>query len=86
MHRLGRVAGAVGLLWLLLAPIGVPPVAGAPSAPRELVGTFAITGGSCAGAVQGSYFRMMTAGGASYIENGNSPCADKTFQPASTRK
>jgi hypothetical protein len=81
MHRLGRVAGAVGLLWLLPALFAASTVAGAPAAPRELVGTFAITAGSCTGAVQGSYFRMMTAGGASHIENGDSPCADKTFSP-----
>jgi hypothetical protein len=81
MHRLSRVAGTGVLLWLLPALFGASTAAGAPSAPRELVGTFAITAGGCAGAVQGSYFRMMTAGGASYIENGESPCADKTFSP-----
>jgi hypothetical protein len=68
------------LLWLP-ALLGASTVAGARAAPTELVGTFAITAGSCSGAVQGSYFRMMTAGGASFIENGDSPCADKTFSP-----
>lgn len=79
VSRPGAAAGVV--LWLLLALVGASRAAGAPSAAGELVGTFAITAGSCSGAAQGSYFRMMTSGGASYIENGDSPCADKTFSP-----
>lgn len=50
----------------------------------SLVGTFAITAGSCASGVSGSYFRMILPTGDAdgpYVSNGDSPCADQTYSP-----
>ena len=57
----------------------------ATAAATPLLGTFAITGGTCSGAVSGTYFRMLQPGGAingpdrGYITNANSPCSNKTY-------
>jgi hypothetical protein len=54
-------------------------------AATPLLGTFELTGGSCAGAASGTYFRMLQPGGAlngpesGYITNTDSSCADKTY-------
>ena len=70
----------------------VPPLTPSPSASpaassggEAMVGTFGLTGGSCTGAVHGSYFRMIQPGGAAgsgpYVQNSDSPCADNTYTP-----
>lgn len=59
----------------------------AQSGPEELVGLFGVDPGTCAdGAVTtGSYFRMVQAEGTvadgPFIENGDSGCGDKTWNP-----
>ena len=50
-----------------------------------MLGTFALTKGTCAAGVTGSYFRMLTPGGvlngpaAGYISNANSTCSRPTY-------
>lgn len=52
-----------------------------------LEGVLAVTAGECPGdgAPTGSYFRMVEPGGTPedgpFVENGDSPCADKTYTP-----
>jgi len=59
----------------------------APTGPQELVGLFAVDAGTCAdaGVTAGSYFRMVQADGTladgPFIENGDSTCGDKTWNP-----
>jgi len=59
----------------------------APSGPQELVGLFGVDPGACAdaGATAGSYFRMVQAEGTvadgPFIENGDSSCGDRTWNP-----
>jgi hypothetical protein len=52
--------------------------------PTELVGLFSVGPGACtADGATGSYFRMVQAGGTAeegpYLDNGDSPCTDKTW-------
>jgi hypothetical protein len=57
------------------------------SGPQELVGLFGVDAGTCAdaGVTAGSYFRMVQADGTladgPFIENGDSTCGDKTWNP-----
>ncbi|HWH31604.1 MAG TPA: hypothetical protein VNU01_02925, partial [Egibacteraceae bacterium] len=67
---------------------GAPHTPAAPvssAAATDLRGTFRITAGACAGAVTGSRFRMVQPGGTPasgpFVENADSPCADKTYTP-----
>jgi hypothetical protein len=50
-----------------------------------LVGTFRLAAGSCAGDVDGSYFRMIQPGGNAqsgpFVQNTDSSCGDKTYTP-----
>src|SRR5579884_1671576 len=69
-------------------PPGLPPLPIlAPSARAAgagggtaLTGTFRVSAGSCAGAVTGSWFRMLSPAG-SPVSNNDSPCSDKTYTP-----
>jgi len=68
----------------LVVAMAVGPLTGTASAASgALVGTFAITAGSCGGgAATGSYFRMiLPSGGAAgpFLGNNNSACSDKTY-------
>lgn len=52
----------------------------------RLVGLFRMDSGECSGKTpEGSYFQMIQPGGeiakGPYVENGDSPCRDKTFTP-----
>lgn len=64
-----------------------PAASSAQAGDEALVGTFAITAGTCeSGPVtSGSYFRMVTAGGTPesgpYVSNGDSPCGDESYTP-----
>ncbi|MEX2292650.1 MAG: hypothetical protein WD691_02585 [Acidimicrobiales bacterium] len=54
------------------------------TAGQLLVGTFAITAGTCSGTVAGSYFQMIQPGGTAsgpFVSNGDSPCSNNTFTP-----
>ena len=56
------------------------------AAATELTGTFRVTAGSCGTAgAEGSWFRMIQPGGTPeagpFVENADSPCADKTYTP-----
>ena len=57
------------------------------SAAEQLMGLFKLDPGQCsdAGITSGSSFRMINPGGklgeGPFIENGDSPCADKTYSP-----
>lgn len=72
-------------------PAAIAPAPGAPvraAAGEALSGTFRVTAGSCAGATRsGSFFRMVqpggTVAGGPFVENADSPCADKTYTPLS---
>ena len=59
-------------------------VAPANAAPTNLVGTFALTAGTCqGGTASGTYFRMVqpsgTVANGPFVSNGDSTCADKTY-------
>jgi len=72
-------------------PAAIAPAPGAPvraAAGEALSGTFRVTAGSCTGAARsGSFFRMVQPGGTvaagPYVENADSPCADRTYTPLS---
>jgi hypothetical protein len=69
------------------APSGATTGSTAASGPQELVGLFGVDAGTCAdaGVTEGSYFRMVQADGTladgPFIENGDSTCGDKTWNP-----
>lgn len=69
------------------ATTSAPGETAAPSGPQELVGLFRVDPGVCAeaGVTAGSSFRMVQAGGTvadgPFIENGDSTCGDKTWNP-----
>jgi hypothetical protein len=71
-------------IFALLALIVALPASRADGqAPGDLVGTFAIAPGGCAGTPSGSYFRMVhptgTPDAGPYIENLDSTCGDATY-------
>ena len=67
-----------------LAPAPAVTTAGRAAAAQEaggLVGTFALTAGTCS---SGSFFRMIQPGGGAsgpFVLNSDSPCSDKTYTP-----
>jgi hypothetical protein len=67
----------------LLAP-ALAAGGGAAAADTNLVGTFALTAGSCqGGTASGTYFRMVqpsgTVANGPFVSNGDSTCGDKTY-------
>jgi hypothetical protein len=72
-------------------PAVIAPAPGAPvaaAAGHALSGTFRVQAGSCTGATRsGSFFRMVqpggTVAGGPFVENADSPCADRTYTPLS---
>jgi hypothetical protein len=81
-----RALGSVGILALgAAASMGIGGQA-ASAAPVPLVGTFAITAGTCSGGVpSGTYLRMVLSGGSNsagpYFSNSDSTCSDNTYTP-----
>lgn len=75
-----RIAAAIAVL-LGASALAVP----AQAAPTPLVGTFAITAGSCSGgAVSGTYLRMVLPTGTTsgpYLANADAACDDQTYTP-----
>lgn len=92
-----RAALALVAAGMLLAACGgddddssattAPSVDTTESGPQELVGLFSVDAGVCAdaGVTEGSYFRMVQGEGTladgPFIENGDSTCGDKTWNP-----
>src|SRR5581483_1334570 len=77
-----RLAAAATLALVLLGWFAAAPAARA--AGSNLVGTFALTPGSCpSGGTAGTYFRMVqpsgTVANGPFVSNGDSTCADKTY-------
>ncbi len=76
------LAGLVALA--VVAAIAGPASASKSSKPKALKGTFALTAGAdSAGAVTGSYFRMVQSGGTPtagpFVPNGDSAATDKSY-------
>lgn len=73
-------------------PTGTAAAGSDGSSPRpraagdELVGIFGLDAGQCGdgeGVTAGSYFRMLTPDGESYVDNSSSPCDEGTWTPLS---
>lgn len=83
-RRLGRALASVAIL-AAATSFALPGSVPAASAATDLVGTFRLTSGSCAGGkVSGTYLRMiLPSGGANgpYMSNSDSPCSDQTVTP-----
>ncbi|HZQ86601.1 MAG TPA: hypothetical protein VFA83_17270 [Acidimicrobiales bacterium] len=78
----GRLAAAATLALVLVGLFAAAPPARA--AGTNLVGTFALTPGTCpSGGATGTYFRMVQPSGTvakgPFVSNGDSTCADKTY-------
>jgi len=80
------------MVWVSLTVLAGALWGGATAGPArasgsELVGTFTITAGSCAGgSVTGSYFRMIAPGGTPdgpYMSNNGSACSNQQYTPMS---
>jgi hypothetical protein len=72
---------ALGILGVASSPV---PAGAASSRPTQLIGTFKLTAGSCAGTTpSGSYFRMIYPGGTltagKFFANPDSTCTDKSY-------
>ena len=77
-----RLAAAATLALVLVGFFAVAPAARA--AGTNLVGTFALTPGTCpSGGASGTYFRMVqpsgTVANGPFVSNGDSTCGDKTY-------
>jgi hypothetical protein len=88
VSRAAKLGIVVGLAGLFIAPMAASASPTKPDAGTKLVGVFKITAGSCssAGVTSGSYFRMLTPAGATYVANTSSPCGDETYTPLSPGK
>lgn len=81
--RFARIAtGVFAVALLALAPVQAGPAAA--QGETSLVGTFALTAGSCqGGSASGTYFRMVQPSGTvengPFVSNGDSTCGDKTY-------